>query len=547
MSRQCLLWLASGCALLCACGPLEDSIEAGPSSEVTARLDADSSGRNHEARCQPPVRVADLTPGPGHTNVLDQAEVDGAVFLSTFNSSTSTAALWKLEDVSRGGRTAPEWRTTLLLDGLSDSPRFLTAVGRKLFFIVDDGVHGTELWKSDGSAEGTALVEDINPQGDAFHALSPRPVVVGRTLYFAANDGSHGEELWRSDGTSRGTRMVRDIARGPGSSSPGPFLVDGHRLLFAADDGVQGRELWKSDGTREGTRLVKDIFRGPGSSSPDSLLRMDNRRIFFVADDGIHGRELWKTDGTREDTWLVEDIRPGAEGSSIAELTVARRTLFFTADDGVHGTELWASRGRADDTRLVEDIRSGSEGSRPHDLTALDGDVVLFADDGLHGLEPWRSDGTPGGTLLLADTHPGEPPPGFGVMHLVRAGERVFFYANAPGTGQELWVTEGSPSGTRLVKDIQPGPGNGISGDPSPVFPVRGGVFFRAFDDVHGDEPWWSDGTEAGTKMADLSPGATSSSPVALIATREWLYFSADDGVHGSEPWALPVACFPRN
>ncbi|QRN93646.1 hypothetical protein JRI60_31280 [Archangium violaceum] len=546
MSRKSLLWLASGCALWCACGPLDESVEEnGQSSTATARLEAESDWRN-ERRCQPPVMVADLTPAPGHTNVIDQAEVEGVVFISTFNASTSTAALWKLEDVSRGRKSAPEWKTTLLLGGLSDGPRFLTVVGQKLFFIVDDGVHGTELWKSDGTPEGTVLVEDINPQGDAFHTFSPRPVVVGRTLYFAANDGSHGEELWRSDGTRSGTRLVKDIASGPGSSSPGSFLVDGNRLLFAADDGVHGRELWKSDGTRDDTRMVKDIARGPASSSPDSLLRMDNRRIFFVADDGVHGRELWKTDGTRDDTRLVEDIRSGPEGSSIAELTVARRTLFFSADDGVHGSELWASRGRADDTRLVEDIRPGLEGSRPLELTPLDGDVVMTADDGTHGREPWRSDGTPEGTLLLADTHPGEPPPGFGVSGLVRAGEKVFFYATAPDTGQEPWVTDGSPAGTRLVKDIQPGPANSISGDPSPVFPVRGGVFFRASDGVHGEEPWWSDGTEAGTKMADIAPGAASSSPSAFIVTREWLYFSANDGVHGSEPWALPVACFPR-
>jgi ELWxxDGT repeat protein len=61
------------------------------------------------------------------------------------------------------------------------------------FFSADDLLHGVELWKTDGTALGTSLVADLNPNGSA----NPSGLFkFGSTLLFTADDGLHGSELW---------------------------------------------------------------------------------------------------------------------------------------------------------------------------------------------------------------------------------------------------------------------------------------------------------------------------------------------------------------
>src|SRR5262245_62334599 len=49
---------------------------------------------------------------------------------------------------------------------LGSSPGQITAVGDTIFFAARDN-NGRELWKTDGTAAGTALVKDINQIGRA--------------------------------------------------------------------------------------------------------------------------------------------------------------------------------------------------------------------------------------------------------------------------------------------------------------------------------------------------------------------------------------------
>ena len=81
----------------------------------------------------------------------------------------------------------------------------LLDVNGTLFFTADDGMHGTELWKSDGTAAGTTLVKDIYP-GIAWDVTTATQASsypsnltnVNGTLFFTADDGSTDRSCGRA-------------------------------------------------------------------------------------------------------------------------------------------------------------------------------------------------------------------------------------------------------------------------------------------------------------------------------------------------------------
>jgi ELWxxDGT repeat protein len=403
-------------------------------------------------------------------------------------------------------------------------------------------VHGTELWRTDGSA--TVLVKNINPNtsfdGVNTVADSSNPTDLtasGGFVYFTADDGTHGKQLWRTDGTTAGTVMVTNI-----NSSGGGFdctdLTDVNgTLYFTADDGTDGLQVWVSDGTSGGTIMVSNLQPTSGGAADPADLTNVNGTVFFTANAGTTGRELYRTNGTLNSTHLIINIYNGSGTANPTSLTNVNGTLFFAANDGIHGNELWKSNGTTTGTVMVSNIDpTGS--SNPTGLTNVNGTVFFAATNGTNGIQLWKSDGTAAGTVMVKDINTTSTGANSNPADLTNVDGVLFFRADDGVHGSELWKSDGTTSGTVLVKDINPG---AAGSTPDQLINGNGTLFFAANNGTNGVQFWQSDGTSAGTVQNTIINPSGSSSPTNLTLGGSFLMMAANDGTHGVEPWVSPL------
>ncbi len=280
---------------------------------------------------------------PSWNQVRDAAVVSGRTYLALGNSGTGVelwlqhqgAAPVPVRDIEPGpDSSTPSWLTTGSEPNLG------------VFFFASTTETGREPWFSDGTAEGTYPLGDIFPGEEDSRELTEEPnsggavgAFLGSTLVFAADDGVHGNELWASDGSPESATLLLDLVPGNVGSEPAWFTTFEDRVYFVASTLEHGRELWRTDGTPEGTEIVLDLFPGRRSALPhDLLVRGDT--LFLVAADPAHGSELWRLDS--EGLELHQDINPGPDSSSPSWLALGQDRLWFMATDGVHGFELWS-------------------------------------------------------------------------------------------------------------------------------------------------------------------------------------------------------------
>lgn len=384
-----------------------------------------------------------------------------------------------------------------------------------VYFMADDGVHGSELWKTDGTSAGTVLIKDIT-EGTASSFLSNFVWDEVEQFFYFVETGN----IWKSDGSFANT--IEIYSRTNASTNAKNLFIHQGKLVFSTssellsmnletqalsvisdfsdgDDGTRAfssvyfqgytyfneKGFRKTDGTSENTEL---IFPSSHSSQTRPLkprnLFVHDDYIYFLADSMENGESnLWQSDGTYLGTRLLKDLNPGAADPFALNFENPHffsyaEKLYFRSYHITYGYEIWSTDGTEENTALFKDVYSGSNNGLVNFTPVVLDEAFYFI--GEPGRQLWRSDGTSNGTDVFSE---------LGVSSLTQINQNIYFSGSFrdPITGvfstPLAWVSEGDLDSTRLINDTPD-----IAINPSQFNLVNGKLIFVAYDSQNNRE-----------------------------------------------------------
>lgn len=403
----------------------------------------------------------------------------GDLNLFSANDGRHGYELWRTDGTPAGTHMVAD----LVRGAAGSNPSEFVALGEHAFFFA-----GNALWRTDGTAGGTTKLQ-VDPGAQYF--ADPRSLTVfNGALYFADTDARGRARLWRSDGTAEGyTRLLQQGGRATASNkgSIGALHAMGDVLVFAQRDTAGEQWLWRSDGTPGGTFAL----HGGLYVFDHRLVQFGDELYFFGNVNGKYrGTALWRTDGTRAGTeivkWFSDDRR-----LNVSVGVASAGTLYLRGYDSEHGAELWKSDGR--EVLLIKDLWTGAG------ETAIPQFVPEYEPP------PLPDSGSSSSVDFSNISIPGPPPANSSNPVPLASTPRGALFAIADRHGAHVYHTDGTPEGT--VHLPLSGPRQRVTG----VQRIGDAVFIAVQSEWYDNGAIYvTDGTAAGTRLVwNASPRGT--------------------------------------
>jgi ELWxxDGT repeat protein len=415
---------------------------------------------------------------------------------------------------------------------------------------------------SSGNSQLLQLVSDINPgptgsQPEISIGSGRDIVVAGDWFYFLANDGVHGDELWRSNGTE--TMIVSDMFASDQIPIIEHITAVGNDIYFFAAT-PQNTGLWKYNGS-----LLSYVENAPGSFGIIDIVYANSTLYIYVvvgnserslfAFDGdsatevytssnsitnicIHQGLLYFTDiwnnensglyrciGTT--TELVQTIQVGDSGygcSYADEAVSAGNNLYIKMNDGIGGCEIWIYDGNS--LQSITDFSTNEISSTMQPLLPVGDNLLLSANTSESGNHLYFYNASESNLEMITT----ENETVYGGSLLKWNDEYYFTVLSQIDDMSGLWKWDENGAAPVTID------GQTILGEPVCVFGNEL-ILWAVVDVSIGAELYTFDGNEL-TLLHDMNPSGDAENYEAFTEFQGKLYFFAISPEYGSELWS---------
>lgn len=489
--------------------------------------------------------LSELTPGPNGSAPYDfRAGANGTVWFAACPTS-SLCRIYRLDVATE----------TLLaianteVDNAADLT-LVAALGERLMAWRRDPSIGIEPLAVDGTTVTT--LGDLNPGSEDSRYASGHAIMADGTLLFGARLSSSAAALMKTDGTPAGTQ---EVWRAPGAGQSVVYQIEGPiqfpaltgaRVVFQASDGVSSH-VYQSDGSPSGTALLAPDVVLASAFNASPVTPVPNGQLLRTNSDGIVF-----TNGDPANNHLV--MQSQADSSSGAGPTGRFNRRIAAQAYGDNGNDSFLLGDRPGPAKRLRPLLPAALMNEAYLRPVTPAGGLISVQLPVDGIEPWYFDAQTETARSLGDLNPGLGDTVLG-MTFAYGGNVIAGVRQTANTTVRLLVSDGTAAGSEVRHTGCAEAATGPFESRDRIVLMGNRIVFPCVVPMLGTEPWVYDiQTRTAAMLADLNPGAGSSTPVsiamdsqrALILTKTPYALWVTDGTSAGTQQISDLAALPN-